>query len=119
MIRLANRLNIMYYVEEELKHNAQISCLSHRMCGGSIHIDGERKEETIRDEKRMFPFRNVRFEISTKHSNGDVNWAVGCINLQSKKMIWLGYANFRMFTVYLGLRHGIKVEISMNPKECY
>lgn len=61
----------------------------------------------------------MRFEISTKHSNGDVNWAVGCINLQSKKMIWLGYGNFRMFTVYLGLRHGIKVEISMNPKECY
>lgn len=74
MIRLPNRLNIMYYVEEELKHNAQISCLSHRMCGGSIHIDGERKEEIIRDEKRMcFPsemwglryLRNIQMEMST------------------------------------------------------
>lgn len=53
MIRFFNRLNIMYYVEEEFKYNVQIFCLSYRMCGGFIYIDGERKEEIIRDEKRM------------------------------------------------------------------
>lgn len=86
VIRLTNRLDVRYYVSEELKHNAQISCLSHWVYGGSIHTDGgEGIRNNFKREKNGFPFRNVKFEIPVRHSNGGVNWAAGCINLESKR----------------------------------
>lgn len=53
----------------------------------------------------------MKCERSAGHSNGDVTWAVGCINLESKTGVWAGDIKFEIFTVYVGLSHGIEENI--------
>lgn len=74
---------------EELKHNAQVSGLSHWVNGVPFTMMGEGEEHIILGEKRMEPFHNVKVEICVRHSN---DMSTGLLDI----LIWSPKERFRL-----------------------
>ena len=54
-----------------------------------------RRRNNFKREESGLPFRHINFEVSGRHSNGGVNWALDILIWSTKEGVWTGDINLK------------------------